>query len=92
MLTGSKNPLPPGTRFLSSLSSFTYMSKSKPEPKRKRGRPETRVLKLNVSSPEEAFRRIFAAADPPDPSKRKIKNRPSVSPNDKRPPPLEDFI
>ena len=50
------------------------------------------MLKLNVSSPEEAFRRIFAAADPPDPSKRKIKNRPSVSPNDKRPPPLEDFI
>ena len=34
------------------------------KPKRKRGRPETRVLKLNVSSPEEAFRRIFAAADP----------------------------
>ena len=63
----------------------------KPE-KRKRGRPETRVLKLNVSSPEEAFRRIFAAADPPDPSLRKIKNRPSVSPNAKRPPPLEDFI
>ena len=38
--------------------------KDKPK-KRKRGRPETRVLKLNVSSPEEAFRRIFAAADPP---------------------------
>ena len=35
------------------------------KPKRKRGRPETRVLKLNVSSPEEAFRRIFEAADPP---------------------------
>ena len=45
------------------------------KPKRKRGRPETRVLKLNVSSPEEAFRRIFAAADPPDPSKRVV-NKP----------------
>ena len=66
------------------------MKKDKPE-KRKRGRPETRVLKLNVSSPEEAFRQIFDAADPPDPSLRK-KNRPSVHPNDKRPPPLEDFI
>ena len=33
--------------------------------KRPRGRPETRVLKLNVSTPEEAFRRIFAAADKP---------------------------
>jgi len=43
--------------------------KDKPK-KRRRGRPETRVLKLNVSSPEEAFRRIFAAAPPPDPSKR----------------------
>ena len=64
-----------------------------PKPtKRKRGRPETRVLKLNVSSPEEAFRRIFEAADPPDPSKRKVKNRSSVSPNDKRPPALEDLI
>ena len=60
--------------------------------KRERGRPETRVLKLNVSSPEEAFRRIFAAADPPDPSKRKAKNRSSVHPNDKRPPALEDMI
>ena len=60
--------------------------------KRKRGRPETRVLKLNVSSPEEAFRRIFEAADPPGPAKRKTKNRPSVSPNDKRPPALEDLI
>ena len=45
------------------------------EPKRRRGRPETRVLKLNVSSPEEAFRQIFAAADPPDPSKRVV-NKP----------------
>ena len=37
------------------------MSKEKP----KRGRPETRVLKLNVSNPEEAFRRISEAAYPP---------------------------
>ena len=69
------------------------MKKGKPDkPKRKRGRPETRVLKLNVSSPEEAFRKIFDAADAPDPSLRKTKNRSSVHPNDKRPPPLEDFI
>jgi len=38
--------------------------------KRKRGRPETRVLKINCT-PEEAFKRIFAAAKPPDPSLRK---------------------
>ncbi len=63
----------------------------KPDPKRKRGRPETRVLKLNVSSPEEAFRQIFDAADPPDPSLRKTRNRPSVSPNDKRGPDLLDI-
>ena len=42
----------------------------KPKKKRRRGRPETRVLKLNIS-PEEAFRRIFAAAKPPNPALRK---------------------
>ena len=36
----------------------------------RRGRPETRVLKLHIT-PEEAFRRIFAAAKPPDLSLRK---------------------
>ncbi len=65
---------------------------SKSKQKRRRGRPETRVLKLNIS-PEEAFRRIFAAAKPPDPALRKqAKNRLSVHPNDKRPPALEDMI
>ena len=50
------------------------------------------MLKLNIS-PEEAFRRIFAAAKPPDPALRKqAKNRLSVHPNDKRPPALEDMI
>ena len=44
--------------------------KDKPEPKRRRGRPETRVLKLNCT-PEEAFKKIFDAAKPPDPSLRK---------------------
>ena len=62
------------------------------KPKRKRGRPETRVLKLNVSSPEEAFRQIFDAADALDPSLHKTKNRPSIHPNDKRLPALEDLI
>ena len=38
--------------------------------KRRRGRPETRVLKLHIT-PEEAFRRIFAAAKPPNPALRK---------------------
>ena len=72
----------------SNLTKMVDMKQDKPD-KPKRGRPETRVLKLNVSSPEEAFRRIFEAADPP---KTKPKNRPSVHPNDKRPPALEDLI
>ena len=62
------------------------------EPEPKRGRPETRILKIHCT-PEEAFKRIFDAAPPPDPSKCKTaKDRGSVSPNDKRPPALEDMI
>ena len=42
--------------------------KSKPE-KRKRGRPETRVVNIDAT-PEEIAKAMFAAAKPPDPSKR----------------------
>ena len=45
------------------------MNQAKPD-KPKHGRPETRILKLHCT-PEEAFRRIFAAAKPPDPTLRK---------------------
>ena len=43
------------------------------KPKRKPGRPITRRIKL-PASPEEAARRIFANAKPPDPSIR-LRNR-----------------
>jgi hypothetical protein len=46
----------------------------KADSKRKRGRPITRRIKL-PATPEEAARRIFANAKPPDPSLR-IYNRP----------------
>lgn len=42
--------------------------KNKPKSKRK-GRPETRVLKIDAS-PEYVAKAMFAAAKPPDPSKR----------------------
>ena len=51
------------------------MPKEKPEqPKKKRGRgrPETRVVNIDAS-PEEIAKAMFAAAKPPDPSKRKGK-------------------
>ena len=70
---------------------LTKAMSDKPEQKRKRGRPETRILKIHCT-PEEAMKRIFDAVPPPDPSLRKAKNRPSVLPNDKRPPSLEDII
>ena len=44
------------------------MMPDKPESK-KRGRPETRVLKIDAT-PEELAKVMFAAAKPPDPSKR----------------------
>ena len=47
---------------------------TKPEPKRRRGRPETRWVKIDAT-PEEVAKTMFAAAKPPDPSKR-IANRP----------------
>ncbi|MCY3702475.1 MAG: hypothetical protein OXG16_07335 [Rhodospirillales bacterium] len=37
---------------------------------RPRGRPETRVIKLNAS-PERVARAMFSAVKPPDPSLRK---------------------
>lgn len=43
--------------------------KPKPADKRQRGRPETRVLKINAT-PEEIARAIFSAAEPPDPTRR----------------------
>ena len=46
-------------------------SETKPRP---RGRPETRVVKLDAE-PEEVARRIFANAKTPDPSKRITKKR-----------------
>lgn len=39
------------------------------KPKRKRGRPETRVLKIDAT-PEEVEKAMFATAKRPDPSKR----------------------
>ena len=42
------------------------MDKQKP----KRGRPETRIIKINAT-PEQAARAIFSAVKPPDPGKRK---------------------
>ena len=36
---------------------------------KKRGRPETRVLKIDAT-PSEVAKAMFAAARPPDPSKR----------------------
>lgn len=50
------------------------MKGKKADSKRKRGRPITRRIKL-PATPEEAARRIFANAKPPDPSLR-IYNRP----------------
>ena len=37
--------------------------------KRKRGRPETRVMSIDAT-PEEIAQALFAAVEPPDPSKR----------------------
>lgn len=40
----------------------------------KRGRPETRVIKLDAT-PEKAARAIFSAVKQPDPKMRKIEGR-----------------
>ena len=40
-----------------------------PSPKRKRGRPETRVMSIDAT-PERIAQAMFAAVEPPDPSKR----------------------
>ena len=48
----------------------------KSQPKRPRGRPETRVIKLDAT-PEQAARAIFSAVKKPDPSVRKQKQEKS---------------
>ena len=53
------------------------------KPKRRRGRPETRVLKIDAT-PEELAKCLVTPI--------KDWNRPPVSPIDKKPPPLEDMI
>ena len=55
---------------------------SKPEPKRRRGRPESRVLKIDAT-PEELAKCLVTPIKQPD--------RLSVHPNDKRLPALEDM-
>ena len=46
----------------------------KPESKRKRGRPETRVLKIDVTL-EEVVKAMFAAGKSPYPSKKSANPR-----------------
>lgn len=49
--------------------------KEPPPPKRPRGRP-SKVVGLGVeTTPEQVARNIFAAAKPPDPTKRRVKQR-----------------
>ena len=45
------------------------MRGKKKQPKGKRGRPESRIIKLDAT-PEQAARAIFAAVKPPDPALR----------------------
>ena len=45
------------------------MNKTPRKEPRKRGRPETRIIKLDAT-PERVARAIFSAAKPPDPSIR----------------------
>lgn len=54
------------------MSSRTMTTKQ-PRKKRRRGRPETRVVKLDATM-EEVAQRIFANAKKPDPSIR-VRNR-----------------
>ena len=56
-----------------SAPSAGRMKKTK-KPKRKPGRPQTRIIKLDAT-PEEVTQQMFANAKPPDPSIR-VFNRP----------------
>ena len=44
-------------------------TQKKKTPQRKRGRPETRIIKLNAT-PEQVAQAIFSAVNPPDPARR----------------------
>ncbi len=61
----------------------TSMTAKPEQDKPKRGRPETRVLKIDTT-PEILAKCIVTPIKKPD--------RPSVSPNDKKLPPLEDIL
>ena len=45
------------------------------KPKRQRGRPVTRVVKLPAETLEEVAQRIFANAKPPDPTLRRQRKK-----------------
>ena len=47
-------------------------------PKKPRGRPETRVVKLDAT-PEEAARAVFSAVKQPDPTLRQSHQKPATS-------------
>ena len=47
-------------------------------PKKPRGRPETRVVKLDAT-PEEAARAVFSAVKQPDPTLRQSHQKPVTS-------------
>ena len=51
------------------------MSAKKREGEPKRGRPRTQHIAHIDATPEEVARAMFAAVEPPDPSKRKKKKR-----------------
>jgi len=56
------------------------MTKPKPESEHKpKGRPPTRVIKLDAT-PEQAARAFFSAVKKPDPSLRKPRRKPVNSP------------
>ena len=52
----------------------------KNDQKRRRGRPETRWVKIDAT-PEQVTKAMFAAAKPPDPSLRKSSQRHGTDPN-----------
>lgn len=47
------------------------------KPTKKRGRPETRIIKLDAT-PEEAARALFSAVKPPDPTLRRKARQPRL--------------
>ena len=67
----------PGTVSKGPWKTFQATMPEKPEQKRRRGRPETRRVKIDAT-PEQVAKAMFAAAKPPDPSKR-IANRPKAT-------------